>query len=245
MKTLLSLFILFVVFSCSENKKDDSTPRVHSRSVYIVDEARQRTIPLELYENTEGNREKGMVVLNAGYGCSNTEYTYIARYLAAKNYWVLATHHEQQNDEMLSSGENMYEARLPNWEEGVRNLEAILRFAEKEDPSVGGSKVMLIGHSNGGDIAALFATKYPEKVKALVTLDNRRMPLTRSKQFKTLSIRADEFEADEGVLPTKEEEKTYPIRVVVLKQVGHNFMRDNGTEEMKKTVLSELEKMIE
>jgi dihydrofolate reductase len=42
------------------------------------------------------------------------------------------------------------------------------------------SKVTLIGHSNGGDIAMLFARNHPQFVKKIISLDSLRMPFPRT-----------------------------------------------------------------
>lgn len=244
MKYFLLVFIVISFFSCSECNDVNRDKQVVSRSEYYFDESRKRTIPMELYENTEDNYENGLVVINAGYGCSNTEYTYLARFLGLKNYLVVALHHEHQSDEMLPSGDNLYELRLPNWDQGVFNIQAILKYMKAKYPSISNSKINLIGHSNGGDISALYATKFPNKVNSLITLDHRRMPLPRTNEYMTLSFRADEFEADEGVLPSKDELKSYKMKIIQLKNVGHNFLRDNGTEKMKKTIISEIDKIL-
>lgn len=244
MKFLIFIGLFFSIISCSHQEESTSPTLITTTSAYIMDEARQRVIPIEIYENTTLNYDKGIVIINAGYGCSNTEYSYIAKFLAENNYLVLSTHHEQPTDEQLPSGDSIYQLRLPNWEQGVLNIQSILRYVENNFPNVYAAKINLIGHSNGGDIASLYASMYPEKVATLITLDHRRMPLPRNNNLKILTIRGDEFEADPGVLPSQEEMEKYSIKILQLKNVGHNFLRDNGTEEMKKKINSEIDKLL-
>ena len=101
--------------------------------------------------------------------------------------------------------------------------------------------ITLIGHSNGGDMTALFPQKYPDIVDKIITLDNRRMPLPRSNQPKVYSLRSSDQVADEGVLPTVEEQKKYSIKIIKLPNTIHNDMNDNANtiqrEEIRKYVL--------
>ncbi len=110
---LLYISIILTFCSCSENTNFQE-PQVISESVYHLDESRDRIIPMEVYKNTNGNHENGVVIINAGYGCSNTEYTYLARFLVLNSYLVVSTHHEHQIDEILPPGENIYNSRRPN-----------------------------------------------------------------------------------------------------------------------------------
>ena len=155
--------------SCNTKKTTPQKAIVISKTAYQLDSNLNRNIPMEIYENISDTSKKGLVILNAGYGCSNTEYTYIARFLASKNYLVIATHHEQETDPMLPSGEDLYTLRLPNWKEGVLNIELILNYLEDEYSWINLDKINLIGHSNGGDIACLYASTYPDKIASLIT----------------------------------------------------------------------------
>lgn len=52
---------------------------------------------------------------------------------------------------------------------GIWRLETYVDWLKKK---VGGEKVILIGHSNGGRISLAFSLKYPEKVEHLVLVDS-------------------------------------------------------------------------
>jgi len=237
-KLLASLLIIFIS-SCTLS---ESKNKITTKSEYVKDNSRNnRQIPIEIYFANQPN--KGLVIINAGYGCSATEYSYIAKYLSQKDYLVVSIQHELQTDEILPSGENVYELRLPNWREGVKNIEAVLSFVKTEYPYADYQKISLIGHSNGGDISMLFATEFPDNVKSVISLDHRRMPIPRSNKFKILSIRADEFQADKGVIPNISDLKKYNIEIVGLNNVEHNYLRDNATEKTKAEILDRIEKL--
>ena len=241
MKKVLILTLAVLLTSCSINNKI-ITKNVTSETHYIHDESRNRSIPIETYRSEKSNNE--VVILNAGYGCSATEYSYITKNLAGKGYLVIGIQHELQTDEYLPSGENIYEARLPNWEEGIKNINSTIKFLSQNFPSKNFEKLNLIGHSNGGDIAMLYATNHPDKIKSIITLDHRRMPIPRTNQYEILSIRADQFPADFGVLPNNQELGEYSIKIVNLDNVAHDYLRDNATKETKEIILEHINKIL-
>lgn len=96
--------------------------------------------------------------------------------------------------------------------------------------------LLLVGHSNGGDMTMLFAEKYSKLVKRIISLDNRRMPLPRAKKPQILSIRSSDQPADKGVLPSAEEQKKFGIKIVKLENTIHNDMWDGATDEQKREI---------
>jgi len=62
-------------------------------------------------------------------------------------------------------------------------------------------------------MTSLFPQKYPNIVEKIITLDNRRMTFPKTNQLKVYSLRSSDQSADEGVLPTEEEQKKFGIRL--------------------------------
>ncbi|WP_143019655.1 hypothetical protein [Niabella drilacis] len=91
------------------------------------------------------------------------------------------------------------------------------------------SHIALIGHSNGADMTALFAQQYPGIADKIITLDNRRMALPRTNHPKVYSLRSSDQPADDGVLPSEEEQKKYSITIIKLPRTIHNNMDNKGT----------------
>ena len=81
----------------------------------------------------------------------------------------------------------------------------------------------------------LIASEYPQFAKTVITLDNRRVPFPRSKQPKIFSIRSSDQPADTGVLPSKEDQKKYNIKIIKV-NTTHNDMGGSGTEDEKKEI---------
>ena len=148
--------------------------------------------------------------------------------------------HEIQTDELLPSGDDVIKLRTPNWREGMKSIDQVLKYVKREVPSISTEKIHLIGHSNGGDISVLFATEHPQNVKSLITLDHRRMPIPLTNEYKTLSFRADQFEADPGVIPSKKDQTTFGIEIIELENVDHNYVRDIATKATKEKIISSI-----
>lgn len=85
-----------------------------------------------------------------------------------------------------------------------------------------------MGHSQGGDISMLFAHQHPGLIERVLSLDNRRMPLPRTRMPQVCSIRSSDQPADEGVLPGLQEAKDLHMRVVT-STVPHDHMDDEAT----------------
>lgn len=238
LKTVFSGLLIFVLFACS-NSKPENEAIVISRNKYVFDSKRNRQIPIQIYSLSDSTQWNGeLVILSAGYGSSNTEYSYITQELAQHGYFVLSIQHEIQSDEMLPSGDDIIQLRMPNWNEGIKSIEQVLNYVKETNPNISTKKIHLVGHSNGGDISVLFATRNPKKIRSLITLDHRRMSIPLAKEFKTLSFRADQFAADPGVIPSSIDQKKYGIKIIHLKNVDHNYLRDIATEDTKKKVIS-------
>jgi pimeloyl-ACP methyl ester carboxylesterase len=228
------IFCLFIGLSFKACKPMPTNHLLNAESLVFYDTTRQRKIPIELYTHYRPQVfNNQLVIINNGYGSSNTEYAYIAKKLINMGYIVASIQHEQPEDEAIPSGENMYELRKPIWERGAKSIEWVVLTLKKRYPKLKTDELILIGHSNGGDIAMWFAHNYPAVVSKVISLDHRRMPIPRLSKPQIMSIRAAEFAADKGVLPNAEEQIKYGIRIVDLKNTKHDDFRDVGKEEIK------------
>lgn len=144
--------------------------------------------------------------------------------------------HELPTDEPIATTGKLAETRRPNWERGVENILFVIKELKRTRPELDYKDLLLVGHSNGGDIAMLFAQKYPQRVRKVVTLDNRRMALPRARKPQILSIRSSDQAADDGVLPTTAERERFGIRIVKLNNTAHNDMWDGATKNQKQEI---------
>jgi len=143
--------------------------------------------------------------------------------------------HEVPGDEPIATTGNLRITRRPNWERGVASIRFVTQTLLRTDPPIDGRQVLLEGHSNGGDLSMLFVVTYPAEVANVISLNNRRMLLPRTKRPRLLSIRSSNQVADPDVLPTPTEQRTFGITVVQL-PVLHNDMWDGATDQQKRAM---------
>lgn len=212
-------------------------------SLDLFDSSRNRLIPTAFYIPDKAGKHLPVIVLSHGYGRnqpgSNKAYSYLANALAAQGYLVISIQHELPGDPLIAMTGRLLETRMPDWERGVDNIIFTLRQLALQRPGPDYTHPILIGHSNGGDMSMLFAHRYPDIPKSVITLDNRRMPLPRVRKPRISSLRSSDQEADSMVIPTAAEQKKYRIRILCL-SVPHNDMDDDATEPQRKEIISNI-----
>ena len=248
MKIYLQILFCFLVLSCTSNKNATNTKgdnqefEVKSDSANWLDSSRNRLIPVAFYfpvlDNKISNQQ--LVIISHGYGenkpGANKSYSYLAKKLASKGYYVVSIQHELPTDDLLPLTGIPQIVRRSNWERGAENILFVLNELKRTKPELDLKHVNLIGHSNGGDMTVLFAHKYPNLANKIITLDNRRMELPRTSQPKIYSLRSSDQPADEGVLPTVEEQKKFGIKIIKLPNTIHNDMNDRGNKRQKREI---------
>ena len=157
-------------------------------------------------------------------------------YLAAIGFFVVSIQHELSTDSLLPLKGNPQIVRRPFWERGADNILFVINELKRTNPDLAFNHISLIGHSNGGDMTALFPEKYPNIVEKIITLDNRRKALPKSKEVKVYSLRSSDQPADEGVIPTVKETKKYKMKIVKLANTTHNEMDNNANDEQRREI---------
>jgi pimeloyl-ACP methyl ester carboxylesterase len=127
--------------------------------------------------------------------------------------------------------------RRPFWDQGSANLLHVIREMRRRRLA-DGRPVLLVGHSNGGDSSMLFAAKHKDMVRAVFTLDNRRMRMPRTDRPRICSVRSSDQPADPGVLPTAAEQRRYGMVVGAVPGLVHNDMSDAATPAQKQSMLA-------
>lgn len=204
----------------------------------LVDAARGRAVPLTLYG--AATRPKPLAILSHGYGGNPTAYGFIAKALERRGFLVAAIDHELPGDPPIPTSGPPYEVRMPNWRIGAASIGFAIRELRARglaDRRVG---VVLVGHSNGGDMAMLFAAEQPRLVSAVFTLDNRRHPFPRTREPRICSVRSSDQPADEGVLPTEAEQEALGMHVVRIDGLRHDDMWDGAAPAHREEVLKAL-----
>ncbi|MDI5894010.1 alpha/beta hydrolase [Flavobacterium algoritolerans] len=248
MKTYLQILFCFFLLSCSSYKNDTNTKlnnqefEVKSDSDSWLDSSRNRLIPVAFYSPIVKDKisNQQLVIVSHGYGenkpGANKSYSYLTKKLASKGYFVVSIQHELATDDLLPLTGIPQVVRRSNWERGAENILFVLNELKRIKPELDFKHVNLVGHSNGGDMTVLFAHKYPNLANKIISLDNRRMSLPRTSQPKIYSLRSSDQPADEGVLPTVEEQKKFGIKIIKLPNTIHNDMNDRGNKRQKKEI---------
>jgi peptidoglycan-N-acetylglucosamine deacetylase len=211
-------------FCCQASQLAD---KVMVERCEFLDQSRQRQIPCEVYSKPTTAVNVPVVIISHGYGVKNSEYSCIARPLADRGYFVISIQHDLDTDPVIPKVGNLFERRLPLWERGTQNIMFVISELKRRHLHLNTDKVILIGHSNGGDMSMLFATKYPEKVLKVISLDSLRYPFPTKGNVPILSLRGNDTKADEGVLPTQ------GATIIDLEQAKHIDLCDRGSVEVK------------
>ncbi|MCG7534357.1 alpha/beta hydrolase [Pseudoalteromonas sp. OOF1S-7] len=215
-----------------------STAAADVQPASVYDKARDRAIPVEITypESHTQCSEKApcpVAFLGAGYGMSHTDYTFLAKVLNKHGYLVVAIGHELPGDPPLSVSGNLFETRSENWLRGAKTLAFLHDELQSTITGYDFNHLTLVGHSNGGDIAAWLGNQGEPYVKQIITLDHRRVPLPKTKAIKVLSIRASDFPADPGVLPSEAEQAEFGSCVVTIPKARHDDIADFGPGWLK------------
>ncbi len=248
MKIHLKILLGFLLIGCLSNTAkpvpqiEKNTFKVKTDSLDLFDNARNRKIPVALYlpKTNQKIKNQKIVIISHGYAenrlGANKSYSYLSENLASKGYFVISIQHELPTDDLLPKTGIPQVVRRPFWERGAENILFVIHEFKKSNPDLDYEHLILIGHSNGGDMSALFAHKYPDLVDKLISFDNRRMELPRTKQPKIYSLRSSDQPADEGVVPTVEEQQKFGTQIIKLPNTIHNDMNDAGTKKQKKEI---------
>ena len=187
-----------------------------------------------------------VVILSHGNTVKFTEYSFLANVFAARGYMVASIQHDLETDEpMVTKVGEPYVGRGMQYNRGIANIMFAIDELKKLQPNSDYRHLIMVGHSNGGDISMYFAKRYPELIKKVVTLDNLRVPFMTDGKFKILSFRSKDpaFKADPGVVPDDEICQKAGI-TVIRTAYQHNELSDRGSNEVKASIQAVLDKFL-
>lgn len=248
MRRTVSLVACLFLGSCASVRSPADPP--HSSAV-LFDAARQRPVPVQLHMPSDASRctpvrRCPVAVISSGYGISSSSYSFISSALTGLGYLAVAVQHELPSDPPLATHGDLFAGRTPAWQRGAENLRFVLDAMRRSHPGFDWERPVLIGHSNGGDISAWLVHESPLFAGTLVTLDSRRVPLPRGASApRVLSIRASDFPADAGVLPSAEELEISGGCVVEIAGARHNEMHDGGPGWLKAAIVDGIVRFLE
>ena len=243
MKNIFIAFSLILFLTqCTTQKTANIATNNHFKldTLTYTDQQRNRKIPVAIFKpEAKGNNIP--IIFSHGWGENkggdNMVYSYLTEYLAQKGYFVVSIQHELPTDEMLAMTGNLRETRMPNWQRGSENIDYVLKQMKQQFPQLKYDQLVVMGHSNGGDMSVLFSHQHPKLVHKLISLDNRRMPLPRTSNPEVYTIRYNDYPADEGVLPTDQEKQQYQM-IVDFSNINHGNM-DNDASPAERKYMTE------
>lgn len=247
---LLQLFcwlLPFLVRAQALSAENAST--INVLDTVLVDVTRSRRIPIRMVSGpvAAAGAPSSLVLFSPGYGNGVDDYQaydYLLNHLARRGYLVCAVQHQHPDDPVMPVSGDLKVVRRPFWELGVANLQYVINYLHAEKSLKPFNNILLIGHSNGGDISMLFSQKFPSQVSGVISLDNRRMPLTRSREPWICSIRSSDQPADAGVLPTSTEQQEFDITIIRLSDVRHNDMDRSATDVQHQSLLNAIDRCL-
>lgn len=210
----------------------------------LFDAARQRPIPFLIYVPATITGKLKPAIISNGYRGYYADHSFIANTLTANGYYVVSIQHDLPNDTLMPSTGKPYEVRMPFWKRGAESILFVLNTLKQRQPQLDYNQLLLVGHSNGGDMSMLFAKEHPEMTAAVISLDNRRMPFPRAGRPRILWLRSSDMPADSGVVPATEELARYHMQVVHLPATIHNDMTDHATESQRAEMLGYIKKFL-
>ena len=206
--------------------------------IELWDASRERPIPIALHFPRRGcaaTQPCPVAFISPGHGLPHTDYSFIANALLVSGYLVVAIQHDLPSDPPLSKSGDLFANRMPAWKRGADNIRFVRETLSTTNPDYDWRHLVLVGHSNGGDISALALHQSPSLAETIITLDNRRYPLPRDRSIKVLSIRGSDFAADPGVLPTGQLGDGSSC-IITIPGSRHNDMNDHGPIELQSKI---------
>lgn len=181
-----------------------------------------------------------VAIVSPGYGNSGSDYSFITHSLNGKGYLVVALRDSAGGVELDRNApvtpQVQAMARVAS-----QSISALVETNALRYPQFDWQRLLLVGHSLGGDSSARFAADNPDRVAGLISLDSRRVALPRSAAIHVLTIRASDTTADPGVLPNEEERSRYGTCIVRIEGSRHNDMQDAGSEQLKTRITSAID----
>ena len=226
---------------------------IRHQTLDLFDKSRNRPVSVDIavrrddeFKANAGYATLPIAIVSQGNTVKNTEYSFLANALATRGYLVVSIQHDLPTDVPLMTKQgSLYVGRLGVYERGEANILFVLSELKKLQPHADYDDLVLLGHSNGGDISMFFAQQHPERVRKVVTLDNLRVPFVTDNRLKILSFRSHDpvFKPDPGVIPDDKDAKEAGIDIVQT-DAQHTDMSDRGPDSVKLRIQHALDRFL-
>lgn len=200
---------------------EPETNRTFPVIVYLPENTNAEPFPTVIFG--DGFQEQESLKGGSDFSCKN--YTFLAKFFTDRGYAFVSVQFEIPGDKDTLQGldctnRSMYEARKHLYIKDEKILLFVLESLQNFQPKLNLNKVMVAGHSNGGDVAQYFTNLHPELVWKAIIFDGRRCPIAESLNAKLLRFEAFDTSTDAGVFPdegSREHAKRENVEWVVVK----------------------------
>jgi hypothetical protein len=228
----------------------------------LHDAKNSRDIPVLIYLPDRIEEKLSVVLFAPGYQkqadlikertkFAYKQYEYLANYFTSKNYVFVSMQHDLPNDrdgiEFIDQNLPQNIARTALWHRCNESLLFVIEHLKENFPLWDYSKFMMVGHSNGADIAKYFSNRCPELVSHLILLDGRRCPLKANLPLKTLMFEADDTMPDHGMIPevgSEENQNRQGMEWIIVKPKNAKHNAYNGAiidDELKNKIIKTID----
>lgn len=206
----------------------------------LDDVSRGRSIPVQIHAPAaaECASRCQVILFGTGYRATLAEYSFLFEAMAGAGFFVVGIQHDLEQDPPMPSTGDLVRDRSPYWSRGVANVEFVMATLSLRFQDHNWARPVLAGHSQGGDIAARLASTPGFSAGALVTLDNRRVPLPASVELPVLTIRSSDQMADPGVLPDLAAQSHAKTCIVRMASTRHDDMNNAATAPEKAKIVA-------
>lgn len=231
-----SAFGLLVLLGLLSFRAAASTPM----PLRLDDLDRGRMVPVLVYAPAPQACHTGCPVLlfGTGYRAEPQIYSFLLEAMTHAGFLVVGIQHDLPHDPPMPSTGHVQRDRMPFWERGEANVRFVTRQLQARFPEHNWNNIVLAGHSQGGDIAARMASRPQASVRALVTLDNRRVPLPRLPGLPVLTLRSADQPADPGVLPAPGASDGASICQLHLTETRHDDMNNDASPASQQRMIN-------
>jgi cephalosporin-C deacetylase-like acetyl esterase len=228
----------------------------------FLDSKRSRKVQVLCYLPKVKSKKMPVVIFGPGYEGQEEiisqkdlpvykGYTYLADYFTKKGYAFITIQHDILGDddglESVDPNAIQHEARKHLYVRGVENMLFVIEELKKHNLGLDFEKLIVSGHSNGGDISKYFANLYSNRVSKMILFEARRCRFEITKPIDLLMFEADDTSTDLGVMPIQNKEDNHKREnidwsIIKPKDAIHvSYMDDYITDKIKTRVYKALD----
>lgn len=226
----------------------------------FFDESRKRQVPVSVYLPEKTDSPIPTIVFGPGYQGQEEvqteelfykKYTYLAEYFTDKGCAFVSIQHDVFGDvdglDKIDPNAIQDVARRHLYIRGEANILFVFSELARQNLGLSLEKMILSGHSNGGDIAKYFTNQHPDIVQCLILFDARRAKIRPVLPLSVLMFEADDTTTDVGVIAEPVQENNamrMNLDLTIIKPSGAfhgSYIDGKISEKLKNKIFSALD----